>query len=180
MKYSVGDQVKVEDKGKHYDARIVETKGKEVKIHWKGYSARRDLWLSEDSERFQGDSDDEFADAAEDGETETLPPQHHPGNNRVTPDQGMSHSGVLRSVSNVCHLCQGELGNEVVSCGDCSLKFHAEKICLGVEEDVIRVLLRESGGAIKYVCCICRNGKGETEQLGKDGAIPQMLGMIGG
>ena len=164
----MGEGVKVEENGKYYDARIVDIKDNKYKIHFKGYNARCDIWLLEDSSRFfnVGDSEDEFADAPDGKESSTEASQHPPENNRVTVEQGRrsSHLGATHSVSQVCQLCKGDLGNSVVSCGDCSQSFHARKVCLGVEDDVIEILLREVSGAIKYVCCTCRNGRAKSDQ----------------
>ena len=82
---------------------------------------------------------------------------------------------------NACDLCQRMLGESVVICHVCTRRFHAVKSCLGVEDETIEVLMRENNGAIKYVCCTCRNeDPGSVEDsVGNNKAIPQILSIIG-
>ena len=95
-------------------------------------------------------------------------------------DQSLVSAGG-QSGRNACDLCQRMLGESVVICHVCTRRFHAVKACLGVEDETIEVLLRENVGAIKYVCCICRNEDlGSVEDsIGNNKAIPQILSIIG-
>ena len=59
--------------------------------------------------------------------------------------------GVMRAVQK-CALCCVVMSGRSVSCGGCGSSFHAEPLCLGVNENVVQVLL-EGGDAISYKCC---------------------------
>ena len=66
-------------------------------------------------------------------------------------------------------------------CGECHRPFHPDRLCLGVEQDVIDVLLRDSQGAVRYVCCGCRSGVGTDRSLGSgQSAFKQLLSIVGG
>jgi hypothetical protein len=44
------------------------------------------------------------------------------------------------------------IGDECVMCLSCGERFHADKMCTGIDESVIQVLLRDVKGAVGYVC----------------------------
>lgn len=46
--YKVGDKIEVVDGGKWYKAQIIEAKDGQFKIHYEGYSATMDVWVSPD------------------------------------------------------------------------------------------------------------------------------------
>ena len=79
-----------------------------------------------------------------------------------------------------CSLCCSSLGDaRVVSCGDCCRVFHAERICLGVDQSVIDVLLNDNLGAVKYVCCKCRGSSSVGASSKRDCGMDQILNIIG-
>ena len=90
-------------------------------------------------------------------------------------------SGEVRSAAAVvasgCSLCGQVLLSQSVSCGDCGSMFHPDTLCLGVDHGVIDVLLADTQGAVKYVCCGCRVGRGGSS--GGQGAFTQLLNIVG-
>ena len=130
------------------------------------------------------DDEEDFEDAADGGRavvTGSIPaaPRPHPVNVPAAAQQRVSTADNGDSTGNVasCSLCLSSLeGFDVVGCGDCSRNFHAEKRCLGVDDSVIKVLLGDNGGAVKYVCCTCRLGT-KTDSR-EEGCTVQILGII--
>ena len=86
--------------------------------------------------------------------------------------------GAFHAVAAKCALCSSLIdGRKTVSCGDCGKNFHAEKLCLGVDQSVIDVLLGGDRCAVKYVCCSCR---GSSRPGTPDAGMTQLLHIIGG
>ena len=61
-----------------------------------------------------------------------------------------------------CRLCRRSIVGQRVCCVKCKHFFHADTLCLGIDESVLRVLLTVMDGAITYNCCYCRS---DTSQL---------------
>ena len=87
--------------------------------------------------------------------------------------------GSTGGVVGVCALCNSLVTGRGVSCGGCGKVFHADRVCLGVDDAVISVLTRENNSAVSYNCCICRNSEGNSG-MGGGGMLNQMLSIIGG
>ena len=68
-----------------------------------------------------------------------------------------------------------------IVCGECGSGFHPERLCLGVDQDVIDVLLRDNQGAVRYICCGCRSGSSVDSSVGgEQSAFKQLLSIVGG
>ena len=73
--------------------------------------------------------------------------------------------GVGESVGNptsvsCCGFCSLRIRAECITCDRCRKVFHAETICLGTSESVIKAILDVKDGALLYVCCGCRSSDG--------------------
>ena len=84
-----------------------------------------------------------------------------------------------------CSFCTAALSGGSVSCSVCCGKFHPDVSCLGVDEDVVRCLLKDTRGAVLYSCCRCRCS-GRTgaacvpgEETGLISAFNQLLVAVG-
>ena len=78
----------------------------------------------------------------------------------------------------LCALCLSAVGPVVVECVACQDYFHAEQMCVGVEEAVIRELV-SGRGAINYSCCGCRGKSAHENGATQVGMITQMLSIMG-
>ena len=78
----------------------------------------------------------------------------------------------------LCALCSCAVGPVVVKCVVCQDCFHAERMCVGVEEAVIRELV-SGRGAISYTCCGCRGKTSQENGTTQVGMVTQMLGIMG-
>ena len=120
-------------------------------------------------------------DAAVDGGDSTLPipsPVTVPVAVSGTVSPGLS--GASRTDASKCALCFSLIGGRsTVGCGDCNKVFHADRLCLGVDQPVIDVLLGGDSCAVKYVCCSCRASP-KCGVSGEVGGFSQMLNIIGG
>ena len=66
-------------------------------------------------------------------------------------------------------------------CDRCDSCFHAETVCLGVNQASIDVLLGDLSGALRYVCCSCRGGCGSGSGTASETgvAFQQLLTIVG-
>ena len=80
-----------------------------------------------------------------------------------------------------CNFCQRTIGGGVVRCDRCDSPFHAETVCLGVNQASIDVLLGDLSGALRYVCCSCRGGWGSGSGTASETgvAFQQLLTIVG-
>ena len=82
-----------------------------------------------------------------------------------------------------CSFCGLLLESRFVSCSDCSMQYHAEVTCLGLEENAIEVLVGCVDGAVCYRCCACRCSN--SMKVGGNPAdaevcMKQVLSVVGG
>lgn len=76
--------------------------------------------------------------------------------------------------NSMCGLCRLPVGRASIECHGCKNRFHPDVLCLGVGEDVIKVLRSNNLGAISYHCCSCRIG---DPTMG--GGLPQLTKIVG-
>ena len=69
---------------------------------------------------------------------------------------GGGQHGRLAARSCACGFCFRFLGAQFIVCSGCGKKFHAETICVSIEEKVILILLEDTLGGVKFFCCGCR------------------------
>ena len=72
------------------------------------------------------------------------------------PSEGRQQCGTAAATGNACGFCLSSLSKVYIICSGCGKGFHPETPCVGVEEDVVSVLLKNKIGAINYCCCECR------------------------
>jgi hypothetical protein len=102
------------------------------------------------------------------------------GTRQIAVELGSRH-GTDRTGGVPCGFCNRVIGDERLMCLSCGERFHADKMCTGIDESVIVVLLSDVKGAVGYVCWLCRGEKCEKEQSGGrwGGAFEQLLKVVG-
>ena len=156
-----------------YEAKIVKVDEdqQELKVHYIGWNQRYDEVIPISSVRIRG-AQREAASVAVDGdgftceeplnvnsascgsgmdgvqdEVETSPGWLGGGGERCSSEAAMG---------NVCGFCLRSLSRVSIICSGCGKGFHPDTLCVGVEKEVVSVLLKDKVGAINYCCCECR------------------------
>ena len=93
---------------------------------------------------------------------------------------GDQHAG-MAAKSDACGVCPRSLGAQLIVCSGCDKKFHAETICVSVEEKVILILHEDTLGAVKFYCCGCRMAPRESQDVGGSVSLgyAQLLRVVG-
>ena len=79
-----------------------------------------------------------------------------------------------------CGLCQLPTGGSVIRCSSCNSCFHPDTLCLGVNREVLSVLLGNQDGAIVYRCCSCRSQNLSGQPISGDcSGVAQLLKIVG-
>ena len=104
------------------------------------------------------------------------PPHQSPSD---LPEAGVGPVDPMAPIPNLnptvkCGLCRLPVDRAGVECHGCKAHFHPDGLCLGVDEDVIRVLRSERSGAISYHCCNCR-----FSDPAVGGGFPQLTKIVG-
>lgn len=94
---------------------------------------------------------------------------------------GVKCKGADGATNVKCGFCRQVLGTGIVSCLRCAKAFHAERVCTGLEESVIKIILNERDGAVGYVCCTCRAEGNVKDKLGGgfNQALEQLIAVVG-
>ena len=95
-------------------------------------------------------------------------------------DPASAHISPAAGAARQCALCSGSITGRNVVCEGCGSLYHAETVCLGVDDALIATLL-DGEGCIAYKCCRCRGGATRTEGAqGNDfGMVNEILFVVG-
>ena len=74
-----------------------------------------------------------------------------------------------------CKFCSSVVVGCKIECQVCEGTFHADVLCLGVDENVVSVLKQNDNGAISYNCTDCRLDVAQRESAGPYGAVLKQL-----
>ena len=74
-----------------------------------------------------------------------------------------------------CKFCSSVVVGCKIECQVCAGYFHADVLCLGVDEKVVSVLKQNDNGAISYNCTECRLNVAQRDSAGPYGAVLQQL-----
>ena len=94
---------------------------------------------------------------------------NHPSTEQATPRR------LQEARQEKCKFCSSVVDDCKIECQVCEGTFHADVLCLGVEEDVVCVLKRNDNGAISYNCTECRLDVAQRETAGPYGAVLKQL-----
>ena len=184
-----GQTLMVTDKkdGRQYKCKVVETCEEDVKVHYVGWKQSHDEWIASSSSRIvsleravpAGKQDSEIAFAAGlDGKLD------EPVLTAGAPGDVAGRGGDAEASSDAaskCTCCSLPVHGESLVCCKCGALYHAERVCVGVEEEVIRLIVEDKKGAVTYCCCLCRSGGGRNKlKVSENEAISQLFNMVGG
>lgn len=191
-----GDIIKVVDKtdGNSYRCRVEDVKGGKVRVHYVGWKKTYDEWIECSSSRIlkmnEADVDAESekcvrvkmqeASARTSASKETLS-----SSDLTICGSGEGQRGGVESDGSVerdCSFCSLNISGDRLLCYKCGSSFHAEKICVGVDDSVIKCILDDKKGAVAYLCCLCRNRRRDSDNAElstKGDAFGQLFTMVG-
>jgi len=237
----VGDVLEVQDRRdlNFYECKVIGVRSGECRVHYVGWGARHDEWVSLSSDRIRpllaADGSSVSASPTGSGSSVSVasfvasleafsegsisaarevhrrasvggvlprtPLRSHAAESPVACKLGdlAGGGGLAADVGASCvdSVSSGKAGGGVhclfccalivgshVSCSVCLGRFHARPSCLGVDDEVVSCLLKDTGGAVQYFCCKCRcTGKeGPSHGSGEAGlvsAFKQLLVAVG-
>ena len=198
--FTKGQVVNVKDPkdSKFYKAKIVDTDSdlQLVKVHFVGWNSRHDEVIPLSSARVTEWRSGELlssdaagactgdaplnADTVAGGSTESGV-QDSAGFLSVGAGAGKFQQGSGADLGKCCGFCDLPLSSLYVVCSGCQKFFHPDTLCMGVEDNVIAVLLDDKVGAINFCCCECRMVSAEDRGPVKDvsAGYAQLLRVVG-